>query len=270
MAQKTAPDETPLSGGNVTAVVRIGDTVRRATGPWSLAVHALLRHLEAAGYDAAPRFLGIDEQGREMLSFVEGHVPEGAHPGAVTADALRDVGRMIRALHAASAGFRLPDGVNWHLRSLGGPEPHVVCHHDLAPRNTVFRDGRAEAFIDWDMATPESPIHDLVHAAWQFVPLGTDETCARQGWAEPPNHGRRLRILLDSYGLPMADRAGFAGRVAQRMGLSAAGIEELAAQGEPPFVRLLSEGVPARIRADRAWVEAHADALDAAIQTIVC
>lgn len=269
MVQETDPGETPLSGGNVTAVVRIGDTVRRATGPWSPAVQALLQHLEAAGYDAAPRFLGIDEQGREMLSYVEGHVPEGARPDVVTDAALRDVGRMIRALHVASAGFQLPDGVSWHFRPLSGPEPHVVCHHDLAPRNTVFRDGRAVAFIDWDLATPEAPIHDVIHAAWQFVPFGTDKTCARQGWTEPPDRGRRLRILLDSYGMPIGERVGFAERVGQRMGISAAGIEDLVAQGHPAFVRLLHEGVPARIRADRAWVAEHADLLDAAIQTII-
>ena len=32
------------------------------------------------------------------------------------------------------------------------------------------------------MATPEAPIHDFVHAAWQFVPLASDEACRWQGW----------------------------------------------------------------------------------------
>ena len=43
--------EIPLAGGDVTeGVVRIGDTVRRPAGPHSPLVHALLRHLEAAGF----------------------------------------------------------------------------------------------------------------------------------------------------------------------------------------------------------------------------
>jgi hypothetical protein len=259
-------EETPLAGGLVTEVVRVGATVRRRTGPWSPAVHALLAHLEAVGYAGAPRFLGIDEAGREILSFIEGVVPHGAHPDVVTDLALRDVGELIRGLHAATAGFALPPGLAWYVDSLGGPEPHVVCHHDLSPKNTVFRAGRAVAFIDWDLATPEAPVHDVVHAAWQFVPLTTDQACARQGWARPPDRGRRLRILLDAHGLPRADRRDFAARVAGRMETTAAGIEALAAGGAPAFRRLVARGVPDDIRRDREWVRAHAGALDSAIR----
>ena len=266
MNQGSGVDEVPLHGGFVTGVVRVGDTVRRAVGPWSPAVHALLAHLESVGYVAAPRFRGMDECGREILSFIDGVVPEGAHPEVVTDRALRDVGALVSALHAATADFALPPGLSWHFESLGGPEPSVVCHHDLSPKNTVFRDGRAVAFIDWDMATPEAAIHDVVHAAWQFVPLATDEECARQGWALPPDRGHRLRVLLDAYDLPGGERRGFAARVAERMEVTASGIEALAAGGAPAFRRLVADGVPGAIRRDRAWVEAHAGELDAAIE----
>ena len=67
-------DEVVLSGGNMTPVVRVGDTVRRAAGPWTPTIHALLRHVRAAGFDAVPEPLGIDEKGREILSFVPGRV----------------------------------------------------------------------------------------------------------------------------------------------------------------------------------------------------
>ncbi len=239
--------------------------MRRATGPWTPAVHALLRHLEAVGYPAAPRLLGIDEAGREILTYVDGVVPTGADPSVVTDLAVADAGRLIRELHEAVAGFSLPDGVSWHFRSLGGPGPYVVCHHDLSPRNTVFRGGRAVAFIDWDLATPEALIHDLLHAAWQFVPLATDETCRGHGWSLPPDRGRRLRLLLDAYGLPDQDRAGFAVRVANRMEISAEGIEAMAERGAPAFRRLVDLDVPTSSRRDRDWVVAHAESLDAAL-----
>jgi len=62
-----------LDGGRqTTGIVRIGDTVRRPLHRNSEFVHALLRHLEAVGFDGAPRLLGIDEHGREILSFIEG------------------------------------------------------------------------------------------------------------------------------------------------------------------------------------------------------
>jgi hypothetical protein len=40
--------------------VRVGDTVRRPAGANAERVELLLRHLEAAGFDAAPRFRGIE------------------------------------------------------------------------------------------------------------------------------------------------------------------------------------------------------------------
>jgi hypothetical protein len=76
-----------LPGGTVTPVVswRHGP---RATGPWTHRVHQLLRHLEAAGFDGAPRLLGIDEHGREVLAFIEREVtsygpPRGMHTDEV-------------------------------------------------------------------------------------------------------------------------------------------------------------------------------------------
>jgi len=57
--------ETPLLGGRKTdGVVRIGDTVRRPVSARSSRVHDLLSYLERENFDGAPRFLGIDEQGR--------------------------------------------------------------------------------------------------------------------------------------------------------------------------------------------------------------
>jgi hypothetical protein len=62
-----------LTGDGVTpGIVRIGDTVRRPLRPFSLTVQAYLAHLRDAGFTGAPLPLGIDEQGREVLSFVPG------------------------------------------------------------------------------------------------------------------------------------------------------------------------------------------------------
>jgi hypothetical protein len=60
--------------------VRSGDTVRRAAGPWTPAVHTLLAHLAAKNFPGAPRPLGFDEQGREVLSLVEGETTGSRKP----------------------------------------------------------------------------------------------------------------------------------------------------------------------------------------------
>ncbi len=243
---------------------KVGDTVRRSTGPWTPAVHALLRHLERVGFDGAPRVLGTDERGREVLSYVPGETPDSASPEVVTERVLEEVGRLLRRYHEAARGFVLPAGIFWHHRRLPGART-VVCHNDVSPRNTVFRDGRPVAFLDWDLASPAPPAWDLAQAAWQFVPLSDDAVCARNGWSSPPDRARRLRVLCDGYGLPDRDRAGFAGLVARRMEATASGIEDLAAGGSPAHERLSREGVPTLVREDIAWVGRNAGRLDAAL-----
>ena len=92
------PDqETSLTGGNVTAVVGLGDTVRRAMGPWSSSVDDLLRYLETRGFNGAPRFLGIDGLGREVLTFIEGEVGRYPLPPYMWSDAaLMQAAQLLR------------------------------------------------------------------------------------------------------------------------------------------------------------------------------
>ena len=66
--------EYSLPGGSVSSVVRVGDTVHRRPGVRAGFVHELLGFFQQSGWPGAPRFLGFDEQGREILSFMDGHV----------------------------------------------------------------------------------------------------------------------------------------------------------------------------------------------------
>ncbi|MDQ7904169.1 hypothetical protein RB614_06485 [Phytohabitans sp. ZYX-F-186] len=47
--------ELRLPGGQTTGAVLIGDVVHKPAAPSAATVHALLRHLEDAGFDGAPR-----------------------------------------------------------------------------------------------------------------------------------------------------------------------------------------------------------------------
>ena len=66
--------EQSLPGGFVTSVVRAGNTVRRALPEDPEFVRALLGWFERHGWAGAPRFLGTYEQGRQVLSFIDGHM----------------------------------------------------------------------------------------------------------------------------------------------------------------------------------------------------
>lgn len=75
------PSDTPelevlreRSAFHPSAVFRRGDMLIKEAGAATNTIHALLRHLEQVGFDAAPKVwgTGFDEQGRETLSFIEG------------------------------------------------------------------------------------------------------------------------------------------------------------------------------------------------------
>jgi Phosphotransferase enzyme family len=197
--------EVLLPGGlaNRGAVVRIGDTVRRPQRRTSPSVHALLRHLETVGFDGAPRFLGVDAQGREVLSYIPGATAVGAGLApALTDAALRSVAELLRDYHRAVAGFD-PAPHAWRTPPPAPFAGELAGHNDLNLDNVVFRGGRAVALIDFDLAGPGSRIWDAACAARLWAPLRPDARIddARRGRAF-----RRLRLFADAYGLDDADR----------------------------------------------------------------
>jgi Phosphotransferase enzyme family len=242
--------EVRLGGGSMSQVVRVGDTVRRGTGRWTPAVHALLTHLERAGFDGAPRVQGIDGAGREVLTFLAGRT---AWPHADAA--VLGVGRLLRRFHRAAATFQPPPAAQWRIDrpwELGD----IVCHNDLQPANTVFRGDQPVGFIDWDLAGPAPAISDLARAAWNFIPLRSDAFCRRAGFAEPPDRAHRLRLLCIGYGAePAAVLA--AVRQVQREDLDC--IERLGSTGVSPFAHFLRGGENQFVRWDAEWLDRHQD-----------
>src|SRR5438034_5842059 len=171
-------DEERLVGGNTHGeVMRVGNTVRRPTGGWTPGVHALLQHLESVGYDGAPRLLGVDEEGREILSFVPGAVVWPDRFSLVQTDAaLAEVAAAIRRYHDAVAEFP-HERFTWSDRGADPRGPReVLCHNDLAPWNLVRGEPDGWTFIDWDVAAPGRVVWDLAWALLSFVPLMPDST----------------------------------------------------------------------------------------------
>nr|WP_308801097.1 phosphotransferase [Streptomyces polyasparticus] len=243
-------EESALPGGAVNEVVRVGATVRRPRPERSAFVHELLALLEHRGWSGAPRFLGWDEQGREILSHVEGQAAWSAdRRRAVRTDAsLVRVAELVREFHDLTAGSPLAGSHG------------VVCHNDLAPKNTVYAVDGAHwhpiAFIDWDLAAPGERIHDVAHLCWQYLDLGPAIT-------DVPEAARRIALICDAYGLagprPIVDTVLWWQDRCRR------GIEAAAAQGDAAMIRLRDRGVPEELRAAYAWVSAHRAALCEAI-----
>ena len=105
---------------------------------------------EAIGESDAP--LTGARVGTAAVSWIEGEVPAYPMPEWVWAPAvLERAARMLRELHDATDGFDRAGRV-WALPAREPAE--VVCHHDFAPYNLVFRDGLPVGAIDFEAAAP--------------------------------------------------------------------------------------------------------------------
>lgn len=180
--QREALEEIPLLGGQLTTgIVRVGETVRRPPKSNAAFVHTLLLWLESQGFGYAPRFLGVDEQGREILSYLEGHVWSGSG-STLPDDLLVQAAQVIRHYHDLTAGSRLAQG------------QEIVAHHELGPHNTIFQENQLVGLIDWDDAAPGTRVRDLANAVYNYIDVSH--------WSnqEASEQVRRIRLMCDAYG----------------------------------------------------------------------
>lgn len=194
--------EQHLDGGiaNAGRVVRAGAHVLRPSSPHSGSIHAFLRAVRHAGFDGAPLPVGVGEDGREHLEFIEGDVPLVPYPGWSQSDtALASVARLLRRLHDAALGFD-PRGSSWNDVLADPAGGSIVCHNDVEPSNVVFRGGVAVALLDFEFAAPGRPVYDLAQLARLWVPIEDDVDRDRIGW-QPADRPARLRLVADAYGL---------------------------------------------------------------------
>ncbi|SDE32292.1 phosphotransferase [Glycomyces harbinensis] len=244
--------EVPLPGGFINEVVLKDGSVRRPVGPHTPFVHRLLEHFERRGWDGAPRLLGIDEDGREKLRFIDGHVAiESGRSAYAESDAsLVRLATMVREFHDLCADTDLAG------------DAETVCHNDLAPKNTVYAHpgpgAPPIALIDWDGAAPGERLHDIAHLCWEFLRLGTPVT-------DVGETARRMRLVCDAYGLDADRRARLVETVLWWQDRCWRGIEDRAAAGDPAMIRIRDLGAPVWIRGDYDWVQANRAALEAAL-----
>ena len=236
-------EEIPLVGGNLSDAVRVGDTVRRRAGPHTATVHALLRHLERAGFPA-PRPLGIDDRGREILGYVQGETESGwPHPlpdWVFSIECVRTAARMLRTFHDVSTTFTPPADARWRIVA---PVAHeVICHNDWSPANTVFRGRLPAVMLDWDITGPGSRAWDIGRAAYSWVPLYPNDT--RFVLAE---RSARLAEICGAYGNEISPAEALDTLIGA-LPFYARHIEQETAAGDPGFAKLAGWNVPDRLR----------------------
>ena len=246
--------EEPLAGGiaNLGKVVRVGDTVRRPAGAHTEAIFALLQHLRDVGFEHAPRPLGLDEAGREVLTFIDGVVPIPPFPAwSMSDETLTSVVRLQRRFHEATAGF---DGSahRWNDELADPRGGGAIGHNDICPENVVFRDGEAVAFIDWDFAAPGRPAWDVASVMTMWGPL--HDPSDPQAGMEGLDPFARARVIADAYGMDGEQRAQIPSILIERLAISL--VEKRAAAGETAFIEMLArQGGTGRAQRRREWLE---------------
>lgn len=176
-------NEVELPGGLVNKVVRVGDTVRR-TMAWDRTIaHQLLRHLEKGGFEGAPRFLGLDPLGREILTYLPSDLECDAD--GFSDDQLTAAAALLRSFHEATLDFA-------PVVKAGA---EVLCHNDWTPANTVFRGTMPYGMVDFDTVAPGTRLWDVSYSAWTWLDLSDPAFSADEQL-------RRLELFCTGYDHP--------------------------------------------------------------------
>jgi hypothetical protein len=235
-------------------------------------VHALLRHLEDVGFAGAPRFLGIDSAGREVLTYVEGEVAGRPRPAWIAdEDRLVSVGRLVRAYDDAAATFVVPPGAE---PDPGLPDPpgippappyppELIGHVDITPENVVFRDGQAVALIDFDLAKWATRADEMYSAMMWWAPLR--DPADVDPLLRDVDAPRRCRLLADAYGMSQTDRDRVIEVAIMRSRRSWHLMKQRAELLGGGWQRMWDEGAGDQIKRRLAWLERNAGTLRAAL-----
>lgn len=248
--------EAPLVGGftNAGRTTRVGDTVRRPLRSTSSATKALLDHLEHVGFDGAPRYLGVDERGREVLSYVPGRAAIPPYEDwALTDEALVSVAELLRRYHQAVASFD-PVDYRWPKAVPDRFRQGLVSHNDPNLDNVVFDGGRAIALIDFDLAGPGCAAWDLACCARLWAPLREPRDC-------PPRlRGRsleRLALFVDAYGASSDEREGLVEAVVHTHEWCYGIVRGAVSHGHRAFRRYWRAEGQQRAKRTRRWLATH-------------
>ena len=235
--------ETALAGGNASsAVVRVGDTVRKPWLPSTELTVAYMRALRGRGIDIAEPH-GRDDAGRLVLAYVPGDL--AMDRGPLEHELLGRVGALVRAIHEASVGLPVP--ATWDVL-IPAHEPDLLCHNDLAAWNLVI-DGDRLVFIDWDGAGPSTRLWDLAYTAVSFGHLFPPD--------EPEQAARRLGAFIEGYDAEDALRAALPRAMAQRSQAMHDLLQRARRTGREPWASMYSRGHGEHWRRTTEYVTRH-------------
>lgn len=235
-------------------VIKIGDKVHRPTEFWQPAVHNLLKYLESVGFKYSPRVFGLDDEGREVLSYFEGDSGKEGWKNITSDEGLKKYAKFLRAYHDAVADYRPSADLEWANGSKGLKPGQIICHGDFGPWNIAWEDSEPVGILDWDLAHPNMPEYDILYALEYSAPF-RDDTAVVQNhhFDSVPNRKRRIEIFLEAYGTSAIE--GVADKVAAMQREVGEFEDYLAKRGIQPQVEWVANGDLDEVEKRAKWTE---------------
>lgn len=246
-----------LRGGREGKIFKQADSIVRPANPWTRCVHDFLNYLLQQGFDCIPHPLGMTEDGREIVSYVEGVVHNDGMPEAILTDeVLVSVAKLLRRYHDIGAGYiaRLTGDEPWMLPARWPAE--VMCHGDFAPYNITFVDEKVQGIIDFDTLHPGPRLWDIAYAAYRWVPFVAPTNPDYR--YTPEEQIRRLKLFADAYGMTDDERRQLPEMMIARVESLVAYMRNQAVQGNEDVIRNIADGHLDLYLNDIAYFKEHA------------
>ena len=214
-----------------------------------------MHHLEAVGFTAAPRVLGFDEHGREILTYLAGEL--GAAGWAMIVD-----DPALTVPPGSCASTTMPSS-----RTARRPEPSgptLTSHYTTrssatatsAPGTSSGETGSQSASLTGIWPGPGTAIDDVAYALEYAAPFRDDEMAARWlAYDRPPDRRQRIERFASAYGLTSV--AGLVDQVIRRQRLTSERVQALAERGVEPQATWVANGYLDQLEARAAWSERH-------------
>ena len=249
-----------LHGGREGKIAKAENKVIRPANPWTPHVHAFLSFMHENGFTSLPKPYGINADGLEVVSFVEGTVYNDSFPDELLTDEiLREAATLLRRYHNTAAGYmdRLTGHEIWMLPPRTPAE--VLCHGDFAPYNMTILNGHVHGLIDFDTLHPGPRLWDLAYAVYRWVPFVSP--------TNPDYHDdldeqlRKLKVFADTYGLSAEEKGKLPAMMIERLQCLVAFMTEQADDGNEDFQKNIEDGHVRLYLEDIQYIRTHQETM---------
>lgn len=166
-------------------------------------VHKILEHLEAQGFTGSPRFIEIDANGFECLSYIEGTCELSAKTWQSPSIYI-SAANLLSKLHDSLASFPIDPAASWGYAYPDKSRHEIICHNDFGLYNLVTDNDQCVGVIDFDLCGPGPRLRDVAYAAYWLVPLSLNAHDMKPYTLADVDAGSpRLKAFCAAYGMPL-------------------------------------------------------------------